>query len=1017
MATKPQGRLFLTAIFIAAIISSSLYASSTPNVKAEESNCRQKALSTLVNVVGFDLSEYDSLSSSSYDLYRDTLPRENIRLKFDSDSSKIDALCTFINGSVQMIEVFNKEGSPRMIVSTASTVEMAQNFLTNYQTQSRNSFYGELGSMLTEVDANKNSTQTVGNLKLQVTASENDVSFIWTYTLNDIEAPDKCIALRYKDGLLKYFVDNWNLYKIGSTNVNLSEKEAIDIAIMQTKNYVPYAASNNATIRDFRYNVTNAMIIETIYSPSLYVNVNKTRSPDLFELYPLRHVWVSLDKFYPGNVYGFNVYLWADTKEVCYFQKRITTMDPPVELVADYTTESTYAQSMDAEVKSNSLSVIWGTFGIAVITLVLVPTLLKRGRKKLAGALAFPKPRFLKIGAVLFCLLLSSLAFASLSATVSASHYWGRATVWGAESVGAWNEDIGSSWRKQYNNEVTDQRWTAEYIADAFTDNGYYGSNYQGDNGLGSGKSAILSQIYSNHIAYSRVIVVDFDHGNGKINTQSAISGAAPDEYHFLFEDNWGTREGSTYNTDPSYANEHAVFDAEIYDRTNGEVYFAFINTCNSANVDDYIGEDYTAQELVEGSRARGMPFAWTHRMVAENPGVNEMSSDGYGDPDSGENCYIGFDMGSAALQQTIGSVGYPYYLWVCHFFDLALSANTTVHEALDIASHDFFGAQYDFDETQLSQGFTSVWPMYMPIPDTYPVEYQWYYSGSGISGTGQMKVFGNADIKLYQTMTSFVSRDSTTGTQIYSPSIYIDNEAVGDYARGVIPKTYGVYATDCYGYHFSHYSYNGGTYYYQNSNIEIADYDGELTAYYTWVPYIYVDSVVGGHTNMDGYNEGSGTAEISAYAYSGYHLDHWNLNGNYLTGNDNPIYVDYNSHYTVTPVFAPDDGEWLDVCVTDYNCPTSQTYEIYDCNVWIDDVWQGYAPFSIYLSTGWHNIEVDPYVWDSSCQAYGWFYAYYDGNDYNYENPASFYIGSDMSIQACFVSELTRLTEPPPEQ
>ena len=167
-----------------------------------------------------------------------------------------------------------------------------------------------------------------------------------------MDAPDKCVALRYINGFLKYFVDNWDLYKIGSTSVNLSEKEAMDIAMARAKNY-----SWNSAIK---FNVTNAMIWENIFAGSLYMDT--ARSQDPLELFPMRHVWVSLDKFYPGNVYGMNVYVWADTGKIGYIHERFSTMDPPADLMAtddDTATRASNQTSALDKAQSNSLSPTW----------------------------------------------------------------------------------------------------------------------------------------------------------------------------------------------------------------------------------------------------------------------------------------------------------------------------------------------------------------------------------------------------------------------------------------------------------------------------------------------------------------------------------------------------------------------------------------------------------------------------------------------------------------------------------
>jgi hypothetical protein len=244
-----------------------------------------------------------------------------------------------------------------------------------------------------------------------------------------------------------------------------------------------------------------------------------------------------------------------------------------------------------------------------------------------------------------------------LASPVNAAPCHGRATVWGSESEGSYNYSIGSSWRKD-SAEVYWQQNTAGNISEWFANNGYSATNNQGTHNQTSNKADILEEISNNEATYSRIAVVDFDHGNGKNNTQSVISGAEVDEFHYLFEDNWGTREGGVWNTDDSNANYHAVFDAEIYDKTEGNNFFAFISTCNSAYVDNFWSGEVSTQGLVDGLRARGMPFAWSHGTEVftdyptSSPPAGTMSCNGYTDPDGGDFCFIGFNMGSAALNQ-----------------------------------------------------------------------------------------------------------------------------------------------------------------------------------------------------------------------------------------------------------------------------------------------------------------------------------------------------------------------------
>jgi hypothetical protein len=819
---------------------SAAYASFVPQVQAADITSQQKAISTLSNVVGLDTSKYD-VSTTPYptDMYRDNLPRENIRTILDTAGSKVDTLCTFINGSLQKIYVCSKEGSPRMNTLTTSDVAMAQNFLTNYQAQSQNSFYGELNSILSKADVTKNSSITIGNIKLNVATLEKDTTFQWTYVANGIEAPDKCVALRYTDGFLNYFIDDWNLYKIGSTSVNLSEKDAIDIAMDRAKNYSP-DSTEIGTIGGIRFNVTNAMIIERFLAPAIYAGADAVRSEDPLELYPMYNVWVSLDKFYLGNVYGFNVYIWADTKEVYYIHQRISAIDPPAELVA-FATNSTQSSNNQTATftavlnSNNPTSITLITLPVcaaAMFTMVLV--YLRAKKKTLASLLRSSKIRYSKVSAILLCLLMFSLLLIAISASpVTASNIIGGASIWGAESVGSINYTLNppESWRKQ-NSEVAWQRNVSAYIDSLFDANGYYSTNNQGSNNYGSNKGNVLDQINYFETNYPRVAVVDFDHGNGKNNTN--ISGAPSTEFHYLFEDNWGTYEGGSWPGNASNANQHAIFDSNIYDKTvTGKTCFAFINTCNSAHVNDsgtFWGFQQwgdVTQGLVDGSRARGMPFAWSHGIKVtatptSTPPSGWMSRNGYSNADSGNFCFIGFESGCAALDQTIENSDYHYYFWLYHFFYYALACDNIIHTALDLASQDTFYYSPNFDASPLfnANGFTAKWPMFRNGAWDYQ-DYSW--------PNCHMRVYGNSNIKLYQPLLTLSANGGL------SPTFTINGQSYSIGNCRIIPDSYTINVNDIPNYTFDHFSYKG-TNYGRPANIQIA-HDGELTAYYNPIP------------------------------------------------------------------------------------------------------------------------------------------------------------------------------------
>jgi len=486
-------------VFFMILLSSSTYAASVPSVQAAEATIQQKGLSISGDVLGLDMTKYAITTTVlPQNLYIDVVPQETVRYYLDSNESKLDMLYTFTEGKLRRIHVLESAGFPFLTKSVTKTiqfgnmtfhmnvfdeVENAKDFLEDYQSYSGKLFYGELASMLNHVEVGKNLTETFGNVKFEATTSENSETFTWTYTFNGIEAPDKCVALGYRDGFLKYFIDNWDFYRIGSTAVKISEKEAIDIAMERARTYSWKVGSGNNTFEVEDFNVSQAMVWETIFRNSLYAD--EARGEDLLMLYPMYHVWVSLDKFYPGNVYGFNVYVWADTGKVFYIHERVSTVDPPADLVAsiDGEVDSSQADQSDGELQSSTILISRIVFPVSatiIMGTILVWVLLSRKKNLL-------KSHSFKIGGIGLCFLMfSALLFPVL--TVNAVNPTRRALIWGSESTGAPTPDPpdSPSSRKTWD-EILRQRNTAVTLSNYFKDDGYVTSNYQGS--LGSFKA------------------------------------------------------------------------------------------------------------------------------------------------------------------------------------------------------------------------------------------------------------------------------------------------------------------------------------------------------------------------------------------------------------------------------------------------------------------------------------------------------------------------------------------------
>ena len=289
------------------------------NPEYSESTAPEKVLTVLKEVVGLDTAKYSTdleLYTQAPFLYFEVLPQEDVKYALESNESKLEVICAFVDKKLRSMNIYINDGSPLTTQPAASPLEMAKDFLDKYQTYSDASYYSTLRSMLDNVEADKNVTKTFENIKLEVTITESHTDFRWKYTFNGVEATSKCVVLNFRQGFLKYFIDSWSFWTIGSTDLNISEEEAIEIAMNAAENYswnVSMGGDNpQVTVTEF----TIVGVSETTLQIGNYPTKNESRDGDPLTLYPGWHVKLYFDKLYPGQVYGLNIGIWADTGEV-----------------------------------------------------------------------------------------------------------------------------------------------------------------------------------------------------------------------------------------------------------------------------------------------------------------------------------------------------------------------------------------------------------------------------------------------------------------------------------------------------------------------------------------------------------------------------------------------------------------------------------------------------------------------------------------------------------------------------
>jgi hypothetical protein len=276
---------------------------------------QEKMMSFLSDIVGLDLTKYTLttrvLPQSSYR----GISQDANYIILSSDKSYLRVLFEFVNGNVRTVNLLDNTGTPQMKKPAGTPLETAKDFMSNYQAFTGDPFYGTLRSMLDGVSGGEEYTQTLGNVKFDrfISGTDGPETFGWTYTYNGINAIPKGVFLTYQNGFFKMFMDNWNLYTIGSTVVNLSEEEAKSIAVNASK--------------QFGHELSGEVNANLFFCPAY--SADKPRGQDPLTFYLAWHVEVEYVKW-SDYITGVTVDIWADTKEIIHVQEaKIMIKDSP----------------------------------------------------------------------------------------------------------------------------------------------------------------------------------------------------------------------------------------------------------------------------------------------------------------------------------------------------------------------------------------------------------------------------------------------------------------------------------------------------------------------------------------------------------------------------------------------------------------------------------------------------------------------------------------------------------------
>ena len=351
-------KLLLTTALLAVLLISGASFLLIPIAHAATISTTQEQTNSILNsVLGINPSAYSTQINSQNNTQDNTLPQNQIDFTLISNQSSVRVSSTFVNNTLNMLYLSGYSGTLAMTQSASTTASQAADFLGNYQTYTGDSFYGTLASTLNGITGGANVTESVGDMTLKVlNSNQATVDYVWTYKdANGITAQSKNVVLSYYNGQLNCFLNNWPLYNVVGTPT-LSRQQAITTALAATQNYTYQVSSGNttSTVSVAGFQVAPESLNDATLSYVNCPNASLARGNNPFTLYPSWYVPLGFDKFYPGDVSGIAVTVWADSGQVG--STELMTADSGLANATQTTSAQATNQSVAKELNQSSIT-------------------------------------------------------------------------------------------------------------------------------------------------------------------------------------------------------------------------------------------------------------------------------------------------------------------------------------------------------------------------------------------------------------------------------------------------------------------------------------------------------------------------------------------------------------------------------------------------------------------------------------------------------------------------------------
>jgi DNA-binding transcriptional ArsR family regulator len=271
-----------------------------------------KVLAFLKDVIHLDITKYHSTLASNTVEYRNDLGgivEELFKYTLNYEGSTVDVTLRFRNNELSRFYLYVLEGTPIYSqLQPTNVLDVSKGIIERYYEYSGASYLENIKNILMNVNEPGDFETSAGNVKIIRSAEGNNVKIECFYVENNIDFKSKSVVLSFDSyGFLEVLNDDWTIFSVGSTEVNVSKEEAINIAIDYASDFSWVA--NGVTISNF-----------TVVSEPVTAELWPHSREQTLELIPYWYVTLYLDREYPGRVDRLAVGLWADTGKVSTIQ-------------------------------------------------------------------------------------------------------------------------------------------------------------------------------------------------------------------------------------------------------------------------------------------------------------------------------------------------------------------------------------------------------------------------------------------------------------------------------------------------------------------------------------------------------------------------------------------------------------------------------------------------------------------------------------------------------------------------